>query len=38
MGQDCRMALVSVAVSSWEDDLSVYIVVARNMYHGSCKP
>ena len=30
------MGLVSVIMSSWGNDMSVYVVVANNIHHGSC--
>ena len=35
MSQGFYSSLVSVLTSSWENDMSVHMVVARNMHHGS---
>ena len=35
MSQGVYSCLLSVVMSSWRHGMSVYVVVARNMQHGS---
>ena len=36
MSQHSNSGLASIVVSSWENDMSVHMMIADNMHYGSC--